>query len=277
MFGWFFKGRNAVFVESKKQNKVIFTEAVPAVSQCARSKSASRADVLHAADETHPPASKRETTPCFIIIHINRPHKVWLPDEEGEYTVCFCRCVMPLYMCVRSACARENTALYSQKPGFWLLQNFFSFFIRKQRQERRRPQKNNSRNYDNKKRQVFKNCFRRLHLKIWKRAALKILILLCVYVSNVQSAALKWSDLRYKWQPDMQRDTERNIRILSAERTMAIMYIMGLSFLAACLITHHPETKWHAMWRLLSEVTIVAVWHFSLLLSCIWQSFTQKK
>lgn len=57
----------------------------------------------------------------------------------------------------------------------------------------------------------------------------------------------------------MQRDTERNRRNLSAERSMAIMYIMGLSFLAAHLITHHPETKWHAMWRLLSEVTIVAV------------------
>lgn len=124
MFFFFFKGRNAVFVESKKQNKVIFTEAVPAVSQCAGSKSASRADVLQAADETHPPASKRETTPSFIIIHINRPHKVWLPDEEGEYTVCFCRCVMPLYMCVRSACAREKT---------WLLAftEFLFFFYKK--------------------------------------------------------------------------------------------------------------------------------------------------
>lgn len=46
----------------KATNKtVIFTEAVPAVSQCARSKSASRADVLQAVDKTHPPASKRET------------------------------------------------------------------------------------------------------------------------------------------------------------------------------------------------------------------------
>lgn len=77
------KRRKAVFVVSKKQNKVIFTEAVPAVSQRARSKSASRADVLQAVDKTHPPASKRETTPSFIIIHITRPHKVWLPDEEG--------------------------------------------------------------------------------------------------------------------------------------------------------------------------------------------------
>lgn len=53
--------RNGVFVESMKQNKVIFTEALPAVSQCARSKSASRADVLQAVDKTHPPASKRDT------------------------------------------------------------------------------------------------------------------------------------------------------------------------------------------------------------------------
>lgn len=72
-------------MKGKKQNKVIFTEAVPAVSQCARSKSASRADVLQAVDKTHPPASKRDTADSsFIIIHIIRPHKVWLPDEEGE-------------------------------------------------------------------------------------------------------------------------------------------------------------------------------------------------
>lgn len=63
---------------------MIFTEAVPAVSQGARSKSASRADVLQAADQTHPPASKREMTPSFIIIHKTHPHKVWLPDEERE-------------------------------------------------------------------------------------------------------------------------------------------------------------------------------------------------
>lgn len=101
---------------------MVFTEAVPAVSQCARSKSASRADVLQAVDKTHPPASKRDTADSsFIIIHIIRPHKAWLPDEEGE-------CVLlsvSLSVCVRfcsstAVCARENTALYSWKPGFWL-------------------------------------------------------------------------------------------------------------------------------------------------------------
>lgn len=41
------------------------------------------ADVLQAVDKTHPPASKRDTaTPSFVIIHISRPHKVWLPDEQ---------------------------------------------------------------------------------------------------------------------------------------------------------------------------------------------------
>lgn len=105
------------------------------MSQCARSKSASRADVLQAADETHPPVSKRETTPSFIITHKTRPHKVWLPDEEGE---CMLLEVRHVYMCVcafcssTAACARENTALYSQKPGFWLLKNLsFLFFYKK--------------------------------------------------------------------------------------------------------------------------------------------------
>lgn len=128
---WLLGWRKAMFIHKKKE--VIFTEAVPAVSQCARSKSASRADVLQAADETHPPVSKRETTPSFIIIHKTRPHKVWLPDEEGE---CMLLEVRHVYMCVcafcssTAACARENTALYSQKPGFWLLKNLsFLFFL----------------------------------------------------------------------------------------------------------------------------------------------------
>lgn len=57
----------------------------------------------------------------------------------------------------------------------------------------------------------------------------------------------------------MQRDRKRNRRNLSAERSMAIIYIMGLSFLVARGTTHHPETKWHVMWCLLSEVTVVDV------------------
>lgn len=83
----------------RNKNKVIFTEAVLAASRCARSKSASRADVLQAADETHPPASKRKTTPSFIIIHKTTHTKCgYLMRRE---TVCYCSCVKSI--CVRSA------------------------------------------------------------------------------------------------------------------------------------------------------------------------------
>lgn len=61
-------------------------------------------------------------------------------------------------------------------------------------------------------------------------------------VSNIQSAALKWSDLRYKWQPDMQRDRIRNRRNFSAERCTAIIYII-LSFLVSHHIVHRPNDR----------------------------------
>ncbi len=239
---------------------------MPAVSRCARSKSASRADVLQAVDKTHPPASKRETADSQLHNYTYNPPTqsvaTWWGGRVFVALGASCLCVCVCAFCSSTAvCARENTALYSQKPGFWLLKNL-SFLFCKKTERKRCHQNNNSTNDDNKKRRLFKNCFCQLHLKIWKRAVLKILILLCVCVSNVQSAALKWSDLRYKWQPDMQRDTKRNRRNLYAERSMAIMYIMGLSFLVARSITHHPEIKWHVMWRLLSEVTVVAVRHF---------------
>lgn len=128
---------------------MIFTEAMPTGSWCAGSNSASRADVLQAADQTHPPASKRETTPSFIIIHITHPHKVWLPDEERECMLlqvrhlslyvrtCVCVCVCA-FCSSSAACARENTASYSQKPGFGLFKNlslFFRFRILRQRKK----------------------------------------------------------------------------------------------------------------------------------------------
>lgn len=70
---------------------------------------------------------------------------------------------------------------------------------------------------------------------------------------------------------------ERRNRInLSAERSMAIIHIMVLSFLVAHIIMHHPETKWHIMWRLRNEVTLVAVWLFSSW-NRFWQCFTQGK
>lgn len=99
------KGKG-VFVERQETNKVIFTEAVPAVPQCARSKSASRADVLQAVDKTHPPASKRDTADSsFIIIHIIRPHKVWLPDEERECVLLWVRHVsIGLCACACALC-----------------------------------------------------------------------------------------------------------------------------------------------------------------------------
>lgn len=87
-------------------------------------------------------------------------------------------------------------------------------------------------------------------------------------VSNIQSAALKWSDLRYKWQPDMQRDRIRNRRDVSAERCTAIVYII-LSFLVSHHIVHRPMTERRIPCRLISEVTVVVLfvffWHFFLL------------
>lgn len=98
-------------------------------------------------------------------------------------------------------------------------------------------------------------------------------------VSNIQSAALKWSDLRYKWQPDMQRDRIRNRRNFSAERCTAIVYII-LSFLVSHHIVHRPVTERRIPCRLISEVTVVVLFvffdiFFSFLYLC--QSFSQKK
>lgn len=58
---------------------------------------------------------------------------------------------------------------------------------------------------------------------------------------------------------------------------MAIIYIMGLSFLVARIITHHPEPKWHVMWRLLSEVTVVAVQHFFFFFYHVFDSHSEEK
>lgn len=80
-------------------------------------------------------------------------------------------------------------------------------------------------------------------------------------VSNIQSAALKWSDLRYKWQPDMQRDRIRNRRNFSAERCTAIVYII-LSFLVSHHIVHRPVTERRIPCRLISEVTVVVLFVF---------------
>lgn len=134
--------------------------------------------------------------PSFIIIHKTRPHKVWLPDEEGEYFTVGATC---LYVCAfcssTAACARENTALYSEKPGFWLSKNFsFLFFYKKTKKGKSEQQQYEQRQQET---TIFKNCFRQSNLKIWKQAILKILIFLCVCVcactcmcvSNVQSAA----------------------------------------------------------------------------------------
>lgn len=98
----------------KGKKQVIFTEAVPAVPQCARSKSASRADVLQAVDKTHPPASKRDTADSsFIIIHIIRPHKVWLPDEERECVLLWVRHVsIGLCACARSVLTRIQNCIH---------------------------------------------------------------------------------------------------------------------------------------------------------------------
>lgn len=88
---------------------------------------------------THLLLKEKQQTPSFIIIHITRPHKVWLPDEEGEYVAVGASC---LYMCVcafcssMAVCARENTALYSQKPGFWLLKNLSFLFCTKTKKEK---------------------------------------------------------------------------------------------------------------------------------------------
>lgn len=147
-----------------------------------------------------------------------------------------CRCVMSLYMyiyiyiyvvcvCVcaffssTAVCARENTALYSQKPGFWLLKNlsFLFFFLHTKTKKGKEDVVGikDSTNDDDKKTTIIQKLLpSRASKNLETSRLLKILILLyvCVYVcvSNIQSAALKWSALRYKWQPDMQRDTNRN-------------------------------------------------------------------
>lgn len=74
----------------------------------------------------------------------------------------------------------------------------------------------------------------------------------------------------------MQRDTKRNRGDLYSERSMAIQYIKRLSFLVARTITRHPEAKWHVMWRLRSEVTVVAVRHFFFFFVAVL-TVTQKK
>lgn len=60
----------------------------------------------------------------------------------------------------------------------------------------------------------------------------------------------------------MQRDRIRNRREPSAERSMAIIYIMVVSFLVARHTARHPENSWHVTRRLVGEVTVVAVRHF---------------
>lgn len=105
-------------------------------------------DVLHAADQTHPPASKRETTPSFIIIQRVRPHKVWLPDEERESVwllvrhvalcvcvrVCACVCawMRARNLLFHGECVLKNVRhLYTEDLASEIF--FFLSFLRKQK------------------------------------------------------------------------------------------------------------------------------------------------
>lgn len=97
-------------------------------------------------------------------------------------------------------------------------------------------------------------------------------------VSNIQSAALKWSDLRYKWQPDMQRDRIRNRRIFSAERCTAIVYNSFLPGIPPHRAppsdrTAHPVSS--NKWGYSSCFVCFFDIFFSFLYLC--QSFSQKK
>lgn len=97
-------------------------------------------------------------------------------------------------------------------------------------------------------------------------------------VSNIQSAALKWSDLRYKWQPDMQRDRIRNRRNFSAERCTAIVYNSFLPGIPPHRAppsdrTAHPVSS--NKWGYSSCFVCFFDIFFSFLYLC--QSFSQKK
>lgn len=83
---------------------------------------------------THPPAFHKGwlRTCSFIIVHITRPHKVYIPDEEWLYMrvhvcecVCACVCVLHVCVCVRicvlcsskAVCARIQYCCIPQDLG----------------------------------------------------------------------------------------------------------------------------------------------------------------
>lgn len=119
---------------------------------CIWSESVCTADVLQAVDKTRPPASKRDTAKSrFIIIHKTRPHKLWLPDEEGVCVLFWVRHVST-GVCVllsHSSVLERTQRVTPQKPDLEHLKDFV--FLWKKRRIRYRSNKSTNKHIKNKR------------------------------------------------------------------------------------------------------------------------------